>query len=441
MKRNKMKNSIFIILLSVFFQLPAQALTLKEQAMEAFKREHYDDAIHLMQEALKENPADADIYYYLGFFTHYRAYDSRPLKGYDFAYSQQIFDYLERAIELNPQYGDAKYFYSAECGSNAIVAMQNYDLESLKYWYKKAYEKETFPPWLLEVGRNLLDSCDENAILFTGGDADFNVCMYLQLHENYRQDITVAPFGLINRPWYVKFLKDGLEGGVRKINMSLTDEQIMNIHPFKWRTTTVSIPVSDKMKEEFSLAIDYQFEWEVAPDLWSGRMHSKIEGEEETKRTYLSPTRAILLQILEDNYVERPIFVANFASPHFYEDLGNYLQNWGLASRLIPVNTENNPPHKYNIKKLEELLQIKNLQDLPNVKTEGMPRVTMVFIYHSITKNLLEYYKENNELEKMQQLLDFYKSNIYPNIAVSSRHEEIARYYLNTIMEIMEIME
>lgn len=126
------------ITLSTLFALSCslfgQELTLKEKTIEEFKSEHYNEAIEILEKAVVENPNDSEIYYYLGLYNHYLAYDSRPLKGYDFAQSEKIFAYLDKALELNPSYGDAKYFYGAECSGNAFSAMQNYDLEKLKYF-------------------------------------------------------------------------------------------------------------------------------------------------------------------------------------------------------------------------------------------------------------------------------------------------------------------
>src|ERR1035437_5198331 len=212
---------LFVILSSTLF---AQVNTLKEKALDEYKKEHYDNAISLLEQAVKDSPNDYEIYYYLGLFNHYRAYDSRPLVGYDFSYSQKILDYLDKAINLNPQFGDAKYFYSAECGANSFTAMKHYDLEGVKHFYRLAFQKGSFPKWLLELGRNILNSCDRDAILFTGGDADYNICSYLQLHEQFRTDITIIPIGFIGRPWHTKLLKDGLAGAVRKINLNLTDD-------------------------------------------------------------------------------------------------------------------------------------------------------------------------------------------------------------------------
>jgi tetratricopeptide (TPR) repeat protein len=409
MNRLFLLSTAMIISMTVF----SQEISLKEQALEKFKAEHYDDAINLMEQALKQLPDDAEIYYYLGWFNHYRAYDSRPLKGYDYAYSEQILEYLDKALELNPNYGDAKYFYSAECGSNAFEAMQNYDSEKLKYFYELAFKKGTFPDWLIEYGRNYLNTCEKDAILFAGGDADFNICSYLQLCENFRADVTVIPIGFIDRPWYVNFLKNGLEKGIRKINIDLTEKQIMDIHPFKWRETNILINVSPTDRLKFGLPEDFKMEWAVAPDLQSYRMHSKIEGEEATRRTLLSPQRAILLQIVEDNFVKRPIYFTNSAEPTFYGGLNEYFQNCGLVSRLTPIKTKETK-YQIDVSKIEQLLRTENLTYYKNVKENDFPLISGVVMsgYSFALISLAENYRNLGKESELKQLIEFYKNQL-----------------------------
>lgn len=375
---------------------------IKDQALQKFKLEHYNEAIQLLEQAAKNNPSDPEIYYYLGWFNHYNAYDSRPLKGYNYENSEKIFTYLDKALQLNPNYGDAKYFYGAECSGNAFKSMQNYDLDKLKYFYKKAFDKGAYPDWLLEYGRNFLKSAEPNAIIFAGGNADFDVCSYLQLHENFRTDITLIPIGNIDRPWYVKFLKDGLEGGVKKIHISLTDVQIKDIHPFKWKPTTVAIKVSEEDQKKYNLGIKNTFNWEVNPDLTSDRMHAKSENEIASKRSYLSPQRAILLQIIEDNYYERPIFFSNFASPTFYGGLENNFENYGLISKLTPITTKNTA-FEFNFEKMNELLQSKNVSNFKIINEVDIPRISSIikYGYSAILNNLLQ----QNECKKCKKEL------------------------------------
>ena len=410
-----MKKVINICLLTILcvFCTHAQKPTLKEQAIEEFKKEHYNEAVALLEKAVLQSPDDAEIYYYLGWFNHYRAYDSRPMKGYDFDYSQKIFDYFDKAISLNPDYGDAKYFYGAECSANAFEAMQSYDVENLRYFYKKAADKGAYPAWLIEFGKNFMNTCDENAILFVGGNLDFDICMYLQLHQNYRTDITIIPLGYLDRPWYIKFLKDGLEGGIRKITINLTERQIMDIHPYKWDTTTVYIPVSQALKTEFKLDPNFQFKWTIEPDLMSNTMHSKyIEGEQARKRIYLSPQRALLLQIVEDNFSERPFYFA-YTEPTRYCGLNSCFKSCGISFRLVPVEMAD-ADKSLDVAKLEALFKPENFKDFHTLKTHDMPRVSWptVYSYNNAFVRLAKYYKQHNQTEKLDNLINFYKTHI-----------------------------
>ena len=399
---------ITICLIFSFSGLLAQKNILKEKALEKFKLEHYDEAIDYLEKALKTTPNDAEIYYYLGFFNHYRAYDSRPLSGYNFSYSEKIFAYLDKAIELNPNYGNAKYFYGAECSANAFVSMQNYNMDEVINFYKRAYKKGAYPAWLLEFGKNMLTSCDKNAILFTGGNADFDVCFYLQLHEKYRTDITIIPIGNIDRPWYVKFLKKGLENIVKKIEVNLTENQILDIHPFKWDSSNVLIPVSSKLKKKYSLDKNYTMRWLIKPDLFSDRNHSKINKEKVKKRTYLSPQRAILLQIIEDNFSNRPIYFSNLANPFFFGGLDSFFQNCGLVSELLPFQTKQTG-FENNYQRIEQLLQKEKFENYSSIKMDDIPRISgIVFAYHTTLLKLSEYCKTNNENEKLKYLRIFY---------------------------------
>lgn len=399
---------IFPIIFVLNSSLFGQNLTLKEKAVEKFKEEQYKEAIEILEKAVLESPDDYEIYYYLGWYNHYLAYDSRPLKGYDFGHSEKIFFYLDKALKLNPNYGDAKYFYGAECSGNAFNAMRNYDLEKLKFFYKLAFDKGAYPSWLIELGKNLLNSCPPNSIFFAGGNADFDVCSYLQLHQNFRKDITVIPIGNLDRPWYVEFLKYGLKDGVKPITLSLTKNQIYDIHPFKWDTTTIDILIPQNDIEKFNLSNTYKLRWQVSPDLSSNRLHSKMSGENIKNRTYLSPQKAILLQIIEENYSMRPICFSNFCNPFFLNGLEKYLTNWGLISKLIPVDSK-----VYNIQndysEMEKLIRSENLQNYSDIIVNELPRISgLTFIYSETLYLLAKEYSIKNEKGKLKNLINFY---------------------------------
>ncbi len=75
---------------------------------------------------------------------------------------------------------------------------------------------------------NLLQSADENAVLFTNGDND--TFPLWCLHEVYgvRRDVAIVNLALANTPWYVKQIQNTMG-----VDLGWTDEQIDNLRPFR----------------------------------------------------------------------------------------------------------------------------------------------------------------------------------------------------------------
>jgi hypothetical protein len=210
----------------------------------------------------------------------------------------------------------------------------------------------------------------------------------------------------------VKFTRDGLDGAFRKVNINLTDRQIMDIRPYKWKSTPINIPISQAMRNELKLDKDFQFKWIVEPDLVEpDYLADKGTGEQAQARTFLSPRRAMLLQIVENNFVDRPIHFSNFANPVFFAGLNPFFENRGLTSRLLPIETANTK-HSHDFSKFENFLTAENLKDFHTMKTHDMPRVSWGFIwgYYTATIELARHYKETNQTEKLENLINIFKT-------------------------------
>ncbi|MFH1528884.1 MAG: hypothetical protein ABIG69_19955 [Bacteroidota bacterium] len=114
----------FIIIIILSINILGQTNNFKNDAIEAFKTGDYEKAIEILKQVEIKGTEDPEIYYLLGYYSHYLAYDSRPLVEYSEEYSNKVLQYLEKAIELNPNYGNAYYFIGAEYGARALNSLQ-----------------------------------------------------------------------------------------------------------------------------------------------------------------------------------------------------------------------------------------------------------------------------------------------------------------------------
>ncbi|WP_346854758.1 hypothetical protein [uncultured Draconibacterium sp.] len=404
-----------LLIFTSFFTLNifGQQQDFKSLAFEAFNNENYPLAISNLLKALETNPNDKELYYYLGYYTHYNAYDSRPLKGYDLNYSDTVFYFLNKTLALDPNYGDAKYFYTTECGANAFHSLQQKDYKNFVEYYNKAFKIGGFPDWLTEYGRLILNQVDKNGILFTHGDLQLNTCWYLQFCEGYRTDITVIPLAVLNRPFFINEIKNG--NFIPPIKMNISDEQIMDIHPYKWKETTIEIPVPDELKEKYGMQTNLM-SWEVSPDL-------------KGVRDFLSCERAILLEIIESNKWERPVYWTLGMDNRYLGGLDSFGSYKGLVYKLMPFTTKGTK-FESDIYALELLLDSKNFEKYDTILKTNQPRVSknIPYGYSNAIMKLADIYKENNQLEKIKELKDFYKKNF--NVGLFPEFEE---YYMNQL--------
>ncbi|MHB8854503.1 MAG: tetratricopeptide repeat protein [Ignavibacteriaceae bacterium] len=398
-----MKNKLFIffILSTLLLPLYGQTTNLKEDAIKVAGQGNYTKAIELLEKAKTESPNDPEIYYYLGVFMHYLAYDSVPLVGYNSSYPDKVLGNLEKAIKLKPDYGDAYYFIGAQYGGNALDAIQDQNAKEYKNSFKKAYDMGAFPAWLIEYDKNILKSCDANAILFIGGDSEFDPIQYLQVIENYRKDVTVIPISLLESPWYVITLKKGFDDILKGVSISLSEEQIMDLHPYKWDTLIVSIPLSRKSKDEFNLSGDEVMKWKLEPDIiFNGK-------------PCLSSERAVLLNIIESNKWERPIYFSLGINSSSLSGLDKYFQLSGMAFKLLPFETDKTN-YKTDAAKIEEvLLNKENIKNFKDVDKHNMPRVSYTLNnYKNVLIQLALFYRGKKQFEKINEIANYMKENL-----------------------------
>lgn len=382
---------LFVLVSTMCTPAMGQQETLKEKAIAQFENANYSAAIECLQQALADSPNDAEIYYYLGYFTHYLCYDSVPLSGFGRAKSNEVLRYLQRAVEIDPHYGNAFYFIGAEYGARARDEMQRRNVKGVVEEFRLGRQAGGYPDWIMEFCRNMLRSCARDAILFTGGDADTNPIEYLQCIEGYRTDVTAIPLALLEEPWFVALLKQGMAGIVAPAPISWSDEQIASMHPYKWKKNAIRIPVPEGIRQAQGIE-QTTMEWELSPDMGRG---DKLE--------LLSAGRAVFADILLTNQWRRPIYFSTGCYPGAWEGLESNIQLCGIVNRLFPFKA----PTGVDAETTSALLfDENNFRLLPTLRGSDMPRVSvMLQNYRACFLGLAQQYVRQGEIKRAKAVL------------------------------------
>jgi hypothetical protein len=218
-------------------------------------------------------------------------------------------------------------------GSLAESYLNRKLLDSAKWAFSEGKKRGGFIEPILEFNRQLLNSCDKNAMLVTYGDNITIPIWYLQTIEDYRTDITVVDANLINTIWYPKYLK-----AEQNLKMSFSDPVIDTIEYKQWQSQKVTVINSIDTTETFS--------WELRPTYMDN---------------YILKGDRILFDIFQQNLFSRPIYFSNNSDSTYNLFLSPYLVDEGLVNRVIPkvidlnsnVLTIHNNIKQYNIDKLK----------------------------------------------------------------------------------------
>ena len=179
-----------------------------------------------------------------------------------------------------------------------------------------------------DMAYNMLQTCEQNAILFTNGDNDTFPLWYLQEVEGIRKDVVVANLSLLNTPWYVEQLRDRYPSNPF---IKMNNSEIKQLDFKRWEAKTISI---NAPKNENN--IEGKIEWQLNPTYLGVALRTQD---------------IMVLRIINDNNWNRPVYFAVTVSPTSMLNLDNYLQMEGLAYRLV-----NNSKDVINQQKMTENL-------------------------------------------------------------------------------------
>ncbi len=309
-----------------------------------------------------------------------------------------------------------------------------------------------------------LDSCQENAIMFTIGDNDTFPLWYMQEVENYRTDIKLINTSLFATDWYIDQQKRATYNAA-PIPSQLTHKQYRTgaldvayhipkdvseraVKDTKLPTELDSL--ENKKEKESRVDIKFFMSWiatnnkQTYEDLGNNghplktyptnKIRLQVDKEAVLKNgivaqkdadlivpyididideTALTKNRILMLDILANNNWERPIYFTGGAfADEEYLWLKDYLQVDGMSYKLVPIKTASNKKNMLDLGRINSDVMYANIKkiDWKNSNDSSLyidveTRRNSISFRNMLTRLAETFIKENN-FAKAEEILD-----------------------------------
>ncbi|MFQ3212845.1 MAG: hypothetical protein ACJAT1_000158 [Marivirga sp.] len=346
-----------------------------------------------------------------------------------------------------------------------IMAAQGYDDHDRSQRY-----------FSVDAARNYLASCAPNAILFTGGDNDTFPLWFIQEVEGFRTDVRVIVLSYFNTDWYINQMRQNSYDS-EPLPISLSEEQVkqggLNDYLPYMSNAGISgaIPVDKYLdlirKNNKSLQIPTSVgKYNMLPSktltmaIDTARVKS-LGIIPEDKKQYLVDRMTwnikggglekkdlMILDIMDQNKWERPIYFNMTSLNGVKMDLRKYVIQEGLTYRLLPLARPNLSGEFVNNDVMYENL-MQNFS-FTNTEDEGVyynQNYRNFFLNHrSVYAALASTFVQEGEDAKAVEVVDFIMKKVPVNVVpMDMTGLEFSQIYLATgneekALELIQLM-
>ncbi|MDH6356651.1 DUF2723 domain-containing protein [Parabacteroides sp. PF5-9] len=221
-----------------------------------------------------------------------------------------------------------------------------------------------------DFGHNYLESCEPNAIIFTNGDNDTFPLWYAQEVEGIRTDIRVCNTSYLQTDWYIdQMKKEAYESAPLPISWTRADYvqgtrdvaylfDMTKGEPIDLQTGLNFVQSNDPRYKRIaginqdlhympSHKLNYRFD--SAQVIAKGIVKPEEAGYivnpmtiDLSDKDILGKQELIILDMLQNNNWERPMYYAITVSPDQFVNLDGYFRQVGMAYQIVPMHTKNN---------------------------------------------------------------------------------------------------
>ena len=218
-----------------------------------------------------------------------------------------------------------------------------------------------------DFGANYLESCEPNAVIFTNGDNDTFPLWYAQEVEGIRTDVRVCNTSYLQTDWYINQMKkQAYESDPLPISWQPEDyvqgtRDAAYVFPMTDKSidlkTALDFVRSNDPKFKKIPGINQELDYIPAQTLTMGVDSVAVMAagvidtanlpylQKEMKidlkgKDVLGKQELIILDMLQTNDWNRPIYYAITVSPDQFVKLDPYFQQTGMAYQIVPMETQ-----------------------------------------------------------------------------------------------------